>query len=196
MKRINNTILFLFFVFSIETSFTQQLIQSLNSSNFTLLPKVKSKKSGPYFGYQRGKYDVFELGGEFQHKKIAFTHPKTFALSFGTNYSFKENVLGFDLRYWYQQARIGLTYGVYASHRTNFDESRIGIAPAIGFRLLQFHLQAGYTFYSNATNFDNYNDFFISLKFTLINNRDIDVDKKKTFNFGKNKKSKGNLFKK
>jgi len=136
--------------------------------------ELKSKKAGPYFGFQKGKYNLIEFGGEFQHKQIKLKHPTTNAIRFGTNYDFKESVLGFDLGYWRQQARIGLTYGAILSHRTNFETSRVGFAPVIGFRLMQFHLQTGYTFYGKAESFTNINRFFIALKFTLINKRDLD----------------------
>lgn len=141
------------------------------------LPDVNSKKMGPYIGFQKGKYNLIEFGGEFQYKKIRLIHPKTHGFRFGTNYDFRENVLGFDLAYWLQRSRLGLTYGGILSHRTNFGESRIGFAPVIGFRLMQFHLQTGYSFYTDAVDFDQVNRFFITLKFTLVNKRDVDIKK-------------------
>lgn len=175
--------------------------QYLQSSGLFDLPKVKSTKSGPYFGYQRGKYDVFELGGEIQFKKERLKKPLTNAFSFGANYNFPENVLGFDARFWHQHARLGLTYGLFLSHRTNFNESRIGVAPALGFRLMQFHIQTGYTFYTPSESFQELNTFFIALKFTLINKRDFDVDrnKKKSKSTGfikKKEPEKTSIFKK
>ena len=146
------------------------------------IPTVTSKKAGPYIGFQKGKYNLIEFGGEFQYKKVKLVHPNIHGFRFGTNYDFRENVLGFDAAYWHQRARLGLTYGAVISHRTDFEESRIGLSPALGFRLLQFHLQTGYTFYSPA-NFDNFNTFWIALKFTLINTRDIDVKKSIDFFF-------------
>lgn len=141
------------------------------------LPGVSTKKAGPYIGFQKGKYNLIEFGGEFQYKKVKLIHPRTHGFRFGANYDFLENVLGFDAAYWQQRARLGLTYGAIISHRTNFDVSRIGVSPAIGFRLFQFHLQTGYTFYTPATDFENFNRFWIALKFTLVNKRDVDVKK-------------------
>ena len=152
-------------------------ISLLHSINKIDIPKVKSQKSGPYIGYQRGKYDIIEFGAEMQLKKIRLKNPIVNGFRFGANYAIKENVLGFDLCYWRQEARLGLTYGGILSHRTNFDVSRIGFSPVIGFRILQFHLQTGYTFYTRAASFENLNTFFIALKFTLINNRDNDIKK-------------------
>jgi hypothetical protein len=191
------SIALLFLIGNLNFTFSQYL----QSSGMFELPKVKSTKSGPYFGYQRGKYDVFELGGEIQFKKEKLKNPITNAYSFGTNYNFSENVLGFDARYWYQHARLGLTYGLFLSHRTNFNESRFGIAPAIGFRMLQFHVQTGYTLYTPSQTFEELNTFFIALKFTLINKRDYDVDRKKKKGnsggiFNKKEPEKNSIFKK
>ncbi|MFN5416531.1 MAG: hypothetical protein ACK5B9_05700 [Flavobacteriia bacterium] len=177
MRLINS---FILFSICISTNLFSQNLESLSllsSVRKIDIPKVKSQKSGPYIGYQRGKYDLIEFGAEMQFKKIKLKNPIVNGYRFGTNYAIKENVLGFDLCYWRQEARLGLTYGAILSHRTNFEVSRIGIAPVIGFRFLQFHLQTGYTFYSSAHNFDNINRYFIALKFTIINNRDIDIKK-------------------
>ncbi len=172
---IINTKLLLIFCFSfvLNIHFSQNIHSLLKID----IPTIKSQKSGPYIGFQKGKYNLIEFGGELQLKRIKLTHPKIHGIRFGANYDFTENVLGFDFAYWYQQSRLGLTYGAIISHRTNFDESRIGLAPVIGFRFTQLHLQTGYSFYATASNFENYNKFFIALKFTLINKRDIDVKK-------------------
>lgn len=166
------TSLFILFSLVVLSSIAQQQVSTLATS--LDFPEIKSKKMGPYVGFQKGKYHLIEFGGEFQHKQIKLKHPITNAIRFGTNYDFKESVLGFDLAYWRQQARLGLTYGLIASHRTNFETSRVGVAPVIGFRFMQFHLQTGYTFYGKAESFTNINRFFIALKFTLVNKRDID----------------------
>lgn len=168
--KINFLVVSLLIVFA---SYSQHL-QILSSID---LPKVRSTKSGPYIGFQKGKYNLIEFGGELQHKKITLTHPKTNAFRFGMVYDFKENNLGFDLAYWRQQARLGLTYGLTVSHRTNFTNTKLGIAPTLGFRFTQLHLQTGITFYTHEPNLKNINIFFIALKFTLINKRDIDIKK-------------------
>lgn len=167
--------LFVVTLFLTQIIHSQTLLQQ--SLQVALWPDVKTVKMGPYFGFQKGTYDLVEFGGEYQRKNIKLTHPTTNAIRFGANYNFRNSILGFDLAYWHQKSRLGLTYGLILSHRTNFDESRIGLSPTIGFRLLQFHLQTGYTFYSPASNFSEVNRFFIALKFTLVNNRDIKVKK-------------------
>lgn len=140
---------------------------------------VQVKKSGPYFGIQRGKYTILELGVERRWKKIQLSTAKTHALHMGFNYNFKYNVLGYDLGYWMKPSRIGLTYGLSAVMRTDFDESRVGFAPVLGYQLLMFHLQTGYHFLTRASHDIQTNSFFISLRVTLINDRDIDFNRKK-----------------
>ena len=140
---------------------------------------VSVSKSGPYFGLQRGEYLILELGVEQQWKKIKLKTAKTQALSTGFNYNFKYNVLGYDAGYWIKPSRVGLTYGANVIFRTNFDENRVGIAPVVGYKLYGFHLQTGYHFLTPASNFDETNRFFISLRFILINDRDTDYLKKR-----------------
>ncbi len=136
-------------------------------------------KTGPYFGLQRGKYTVLELGVERQWKHITLLKTETQAARFGFNYNFKYNVLGFDAGYWTKPSRVGLTYGVDLVFRTNFDEGRMGFAPKIGYKFLQFHLETGYTFLTRALDFEETNRFFIGLRYTIINDRDVSLNKDK-----------------
>lgn len=142
---------------------------------------VSVKKMGPYFGWQRGKYNVFELGIERQWKKIKLSESKTHSLNTGFNYNFKYNVLGYDFGYWIKPSRLGLTYGGRLIYRTDFSESRFGIAPTIGYKIFGFHLQTGYQLLSTAADFTETNGFFIGLRFTLINDRDLDMKKGSLF---------------
>lgn len=142
---------------------------------------IKIRKSGPYLGIQRGKYTILELGGEMQWKQVKLKSPVTHAVHTGFNYNFKYNVLGYDLGYWVKPSRLGLTYGGNLVLRTDFNENRVGFAPVLGYKLFGFHLQTGYHFLSRASYFTETNGFFVSLRFVLINNRDVDVDRKKIF---------------
>lgn len=145
------------------------------------LMDIKVRKSGPYFGIQRGKYTILELGGEMQWKQVKLKSPVTHAVHTGFNYNFKYNVLGYDLGYWVKPSRLGLTYGGNLVLRTDFDENRLGFAPVLGYKLFGFHLQTGYHFLSRSYTFTETNGFFVSLRFVLINNRDVDVDRKEIF---------------
>ncbi len=155
---------------------------------------ISLKKSGPYFGLQRGKYLIAEFGGEVQFKKVKLVRPVTHAFHTGFNYNFKYNVLGYDLGYWFKVGRLDLTYGANLVMRTDFNETRLGIAPVVGFKLFQFHLQTGYHFLTPARTFTETNTFFVSLRFVLMSKRDIDIDRDKK---KKDKdKDKGGLFRK
>ncbi len=136
---------------------------------------VTVKKYGPYFGYQKGKYDVYELGMEKQWKRIKLSKPSTNALHFGINYNFVGGVLGYDLGYWHKKGRLNFTYGGNLCLRTDFTHNKVGFAPVIGYKIWQFHLQTGYVFLTKSNTFMPTNTFFISLCFVLLNHRDVDV---------------------
>lgn len=145
---------------------------------------IEVTKTGPYFGIQKGKYTVLEIGVERQWKKIRVRQPVIHAAHAGFNYNFKYNMLGYDMGYWHKPNRIGLTYGGNLFFRTNFDDTRVGIAPVVGFKFALLHLQTGYHFMTRLPDNFETNKFFISLRIGIINDRDID------FNMRKKKKKK------
>lgn len=147
---------------------------------------IEVKKTGPYIGVQRGRYTVAEFGVERQWKKVKLSSSLNQALHMGINYNFKYNVLGYDFGYWIKPNRIGLTYGANLVLRTDFNKTRIGFTPVIGFKLVGFHLQTGYHFLTRSVNFTETNTFFISLRYVLINDRDIQVNKRKKSNSNRN----------
>lgn len=160
--------------------------------------RVRFQKYGPYLGVQRGAYTIAELGVEKQFKRVKLVRPVTHAFHTGFNYNFKYNVLGYDFGYWFQVGRLDLTYGANAYMRTDFNETRFGLGPVVGFKLFQFHLQTGYHFLTPATHFEETNAFFISLRLVLVNNRKLDIErvdkKKKDKSKSKDKDKKGGFF--
>lgn len=134
--------------------------------------RLNVTKTGPYFGLQQGKYTVLEIGAERQWKVIRLSNAKTHAAHMGFNYNFKYNVLGYDVGYWWKPHRIGLTYGGNLFLRTNFDNTKVGFAPVIGFKMWLLHLQTGYHFMPRPKDFET-NTFFISLRIGIINDRDF-----------------------
>jgi hypothetical protein len=168
-------------VISVHTS--AQMNGSLTQLKRRLID-IEITKTGPYFGIQRGKYTVLEIGVERQWKKIRIRQPIIHAAHAGFNYNFKYNMLGYDMGYWYKPNRIGLTYGGNLFFRTNFDNTRVGIAPVVGFKFSLLHLQTGYHFMTRLPDNFETNKFFISLRIGIINDRDVD------FNMGKKKKKK------
>jgi len=144
------------------------------------LVEISVKKSGPYLGIQRGKYTVPEIGVERQWKQVRLKNPHTHAAHLGFNYNIKYNILGYDMGYWFKTNRLGLTYGGNLFFRTNFDESRVGIAPVIGYKVWLLHFQTGYHFMPRLPeeNFET-NRFFVSLRIGIINERDVDFEWRK-----------------
>jgi hypothetical protein len=137
------------------------------------------KKSGPYIGIQRGKYTVMELGVERQWKRIQLSTARTHGIHLGFNYNFGKNVLGYDIGYWVKPTRVGLTYGLNFVMRTDFDRTKVGFVPVIGYQFSLLHLQTGYHFLAPSNKGFNMetNSYFVSLRVVLINNRKTEVKK-------------------
>lgn len=149
-----------------------------NTQEKKIFPDLKTKisihKSGAYIGFQKGLYNVVELGGEYQWKKVKWIKPKTYSVNAGMNYNFQDNVLGYDTGFWFKTGRLNLTYGAHVCYRTDFTRGEVGFAPIIGFKFAQFHLQTGYNFLSNSSTYIRTNTLFISLRFVMINRRKFD----------------------
>lgn len=134
-------------------------------------------KFGPYIGWQQGKYSSVEFGAEYQHKNIKWIRPSTHSFHFGFNYNFNNNLLGYDLGYWYKVGRLNLTYGANAIFRTDYTQNAIGFAPVIGYKIGQLHMQTGYNFLSSTTKNFPCNTFFMKLRFVLVQYRNFDWKK-------------------
>ena len=143
------------------------------------ITKINMTKSGPYLGIQQGKHMILELGGERQWKQVKLVKPNTQAASIGGNYNFRYNVIGFDLGYWFKRGRLDFTYGARVVYRSDFESNSFGIAPVVGYKILQFHLQAGYHFLTKPEYQFETNTLFVSLHFVLINSRDVDIKREK-----------------
>lgn len=141
---------------------------------------IRVKKTGPYIGWQQGKYGALEFGGERQWKQIKLKDPITHAAHMGFNYNFKHNLLGYDIGYWVKPHRVSLTYGANLFLRTDFDQTKLGVAPVIGFKFWLLHLQTGYQIMNRPGELET-NTFFIALRLGIINDRQVEWnrDKKK-----------------
>lgn len=137
------------------------------------------KKLGPYFGIQQGRYTVGEIGMEFQHKDIRLKKPKTNAFHLGLGYNIPNNSLQINGGYWHKPSRFDLTYGADICIRSDFDTERFGISPVVGYKVFGFHIRAGYMFLTPSETFIATNTLFINLRFTLVNNRNFDWNKRK-----------------
>jgi hypothetical protein len=151
------------------------LFSSDNKKKKDPIFELAVRQSGPYFGLQQGKYTVAELGGEMQWRKIRLKKPTTHAVNAGIDYNLTENVLGFNSGYYYKGGRTKLTYGGNIVYRSNFTNNRFGIGPTLGYKLFGFHGQVGYFLLTPHDTFKNTNTLYVSLRFVLINNRDMEV---------------------
>lgn len=131
------------------------------------------RKFGPYIGWQQGRFSSIEFGAEFQHKNITLFNPTTHSLHVGFNYNFSNNLLGYDLGYWYKAGRLNLTYGVNALFRTDYVENAVGIAPVIGYKLGQIHMQTGYNFLTKVSPTFPCNTFFMTIRLVLVKHRNF-----------------------
>lgn len=143
-----------------------------NTKRFVGIPQLAIRRSGPYVGLQSGKYYVPEFGYEMQWNRVKLKKPITHAGHMGFNYNFQRNVLGYDAGYWLKIGRLDLTYGANMVFRTDFDRNAFGVAPVVGFKFWQLHLQTGYHFLTKPAKDMKTNTFFVSLRFVFINNRD------------------------
>ncbi|MFT7344197.1 MAG: hypothetical protein ACI9XP_000780 [Lentimonas sp.] len=179
MRSIKNTIsLAISLIIFNGVAIGQESLVFLSQSLFKL-PKIELKRSGPYLGLQKGMYNVAEFGAEKQWTRVKLIRPVTHAARLGFNYNFKRNVIGYDLGYWFKTGRLNLTYGANLVARSDFSKTQFGIAPNIGYKFLQFHLQTGYHFFGADTNPIETNTLYISLKWVIINKRKLDIDRKK-----------------
>lgn len=157
------------------TGFGQNLYGSADLTKKRLIDaSLQVKKTGPYFGLQQGRYLNLEIGGERQWKRIQLLTAQTHAVHTGFMYNFRYNVLGYDVGYWWKPSRLGLTYGGNIFLRTDFDQTKVGIAPVVGYKIWLLHLQTGYQLMSNPRDFET-NTFFISLRIGIINDRDFEL---------------------
>lgn len=141
-------------------------------------PLVKITKSGPYIGLQYGKYKNLELGYELQRKAVKLVKPTTHALNIGADFNLNQGILGFNLGYYQKEGRIDFTYGASLLYRTDFEHTRFGVSPFIGYKLYGFHLQAGVNLLTPNENFTNNNIIYASMRFVVIKNRSYDWRKR------------------
>lgn len=181
MKNTINSLIFLFTLLSFGAS--AQLFGDKKIEKTII-------KTGPYFGVQSGLFYAGEVGMERQWKQGKLISPTTNSFHFGVNYSYDfkswKPILGYDMGYWFRKDNISLTYGITACVRTNFEQYRYGFSPVIGYKVWQIHLQTGYHFLfpmrHSADNYFQANTIFLSARFILVNDREVQKKEKKKNN--------------
>ncbi len=171
----NNYITSIIFLFLISPIF----YLGLSAQSRFKIPSydIDIHKFGPYIGIQRGRYSSIEFGAEYQFKEFKLIKPITQAAHFGFNYNLYKNVLGYDLGYWIKQGRLNLSYGANIIYRTDYNKGYIGLAPVLGYKLSQFHLQTGINLLPLQAYDLAINKFFVSLRFVLIQHRNMTFEK-------------------
>lgn len=131
------------------------------------LPKyVATKRSfGMIGGIERGNITFLELGVEAHWKKIRLVNARTMAANANMEYNFGNNILGYNAAGWMKHGRVNLTYGVNFIYTTDFENTRYGMGPQIGFRLLGLHLVNGYNFLLGDEELENVNKFYVGLRY-------------------------------
>jgi hypothetical protein len=127
--------------------------------------KLFQRNHGMIVGLQRGKFTTIEFGGEIHWRKISLNKPRLFATTANMEYNFSDNIIGYKAGVWFKRGRINLTYGANLVYFTDFDKSKYGIGPSIGFRLLGFHLVNGYNFLTGDKELTNTNTLYIALRY-------------------------------
>jgi hypothetical protein len=141
--------------------------------------KIKIARSGTFFGVQTGRYWVGEIGVERQRKQLKIKKPNTHAFYFSLNYDLDNSVLGSEIGYWFKTSNLGFSYGIRGIIKSDFSSVKYGLAPSIGYKIMQLHVSAGYQFLVPSRRIDSFevNYLFLSVRFLLVN--DIDVKRKK-----------------
>lgn len=127
---------------------------------------ITKNSFGMIGGIERGKHTFLELGLEAHWKKYKLRKAPTLAINANMEYNFKYNVLGYNACVWFKIGRVALTYGLNFNYITDFDSTRLGLGPQIGFRLLGFHLVNGYNFlFMGDKTLKANNTFYIGLRY-------------------------------
>ncbi|WP_026260096.1 hypothetical protein [Segetibacter koreensis] len=157
--RVLLSVLFLLLSFSINA---QYAFNSTFLNNVTATPdskylqyalqsssarKLYQHNTGMILGVERGLTSAIELGVEAHWRKISLLKPHIIGATANLAYDFSDHVIGYKAGLWMKRGRVNLTYGANVSYYNNFKKgSRFGIGPAVGFRLMGFHLINGYNF--------------------------------------------------
>lgn len=128
--------------------------------------KLMQRNHGVIVGIQRGGVTALELGGEAHWRKISLKKPTIYGATANMEYNFGHHILGYKAGMWMKRGRINFTYGANLAYFTDFEgNSRYGINPAVGFRLLGFHLINGYNLLAGDKELDKVNTMYLSLRY-------------------------------
>lgn len=143
-----------------------------------IIPELRTIKTGLLIGAQKGKYFGIELGMERQWKELKLKKPFTWAIAANGEYHFGSDNLGFKVGPWFKWGRADFTYGVNLTFLSDFEYNRFGASPAIGFKIIGFHILASYNVLYGPDQFNDYNKLHLSLRYYISKDRKFKWDKK------------------
>jgi hypothetical protein len=176
MKVNVSVLLFLFSGFSLHAQYSSASFVSHGPASSpyhqTIIPgqppyrKLFQRNYGAIIGIQKGKNTSLEFGGEAHWRKLSLKKPHIIGATANMEYSFMEHVMGYKAGMWMKRGRVNLTYGANLVYFTDFvGNSRYGIGPAVGFRLLGLHLVNGFNFLGGDKDFHKVNTLYVSLRY-------------------------------
>lgn len=128
--------------------------------------KLFQRNHGVIIGLQKGRSTAIELGGEAHWRKMALAQPHIIGASGNMEYNFGDNVIGYKAGMWMKRGRINLTYGGNVTYFNDFKGlHRYGAGPAVGFRLLGFHLINGVNILGGDKELSKINTVYINLRY-------------------------------
>ncbi len=119
---------------------------------------------GAIVGVQQGRYTFIELGGETTWRKVRLSRPHTYGVGGTAEFNFN-GIWGLKAYGWVKPARFDFTYGSNLVYYTNFEGSRIGISPNLGYKLLGFHFLVGVNLLAGNRDLTQYNTFYFTIRY-------------------------------
>jgi len=120
---------------------------------------------GAVIGVQQGRHTFFELGAEANWRTIRLSHPVTYGVGGNAEFNFGQGVLGWKAFGWMRPGRLNFTYGANLVYYTNFEQSRFGAGPSLGYKLLGFHFIAGANLLAGSREMNQYNPFYFTIRY-------------------------------
>jgi len=138
-----------------------------------LFPSYSVNKYGTLIGIQRGNYFNIQLGAELQRKQIKLKNPKTIAALGLIEYAWETNTVGLKVGSYFKTGRAGFTMGANFTAISDFDNYRIGISPALGFKFIGFHGVLSYNALFYNRDVIPYNNLHLSIRYFITRKRKV-----------------------
>lgn len=151
-----------------QTAFLAPAVNRFPSSNQPLsMPPLElyTRGFGAVVGIQQGRHTFFELGAEANWRTVRLSNPITYGVGGNAEFNFGQGVLGWKAFGWMRPGRLNFTYGANLVYYTNFEQSRFGVGPSLGYKLLGFHFIAGANLLAGSKEMTQYNPFYFTIRY-------------------------------